>query len=79
MTPFEWIYLAVMIVGIAYTYTHMPKMPQPTALSIEDAKVPTVTMGKEIIVVFGTRDINDAQVVWYGDMRTTPIKVSSGK
>lgn len=79
MTPFEWIYLAVMIVGMAYTYTNMPKTPVPTALTLEDAKIPSVELGREIGVVFGTRDINDAQVVWYGDLRTSPIKVSSGK
>lgn len=79
MEPITWVYLAVMLVGMAYSYTHQPKTVQPTALTLEDAKIPGVELGKEIPVLFGTRDINAPQVVWYGDLRTSPVEVDSGK
>jgi hypothetical protein len=79
MTPFEWAYLIVMLIGVAYAATHQPKTPTPVALTLDDVKAPVVEVGKTIPVLFGTRDIEDPMVVWYGNLRTVPVKTSSGK
>lgn len=79
MTPVEWAYLIIMLVGVAYTAANQPKTPTPVALTLDDVKAPVAEIGKEIGVVFGTRDISDPNVVWYGHLRTKPVKTSSGK
>lgn len=79
MTGLEWAYLIVMLVGTAYSIANQPKTPVPVALTLDDVRAPVAEIGKEIPVVFGTRDIANANVVWYGDLRTTPVKTSSGK
>ena len=75
----EWIYYAVMLVAMAYTLTHQPKTPQPVALTLDDVKAPVAEIGKEIPVLFGEREIEAPNVLWYGDLRTEPVKSSSGK
>lgn len=79
MEPIEWAYLIIMLIAAAYTVTHQPKTPVPVALTLDDVKAPVAEVGKEIPVVFGTRDIADPNIAWYGDLRTSPIKSSSGK
>lgn len=78
MTGYEWVYLIVMLVGVAYTAANQPKTPTPVALTLDEMNIPTAEVGKEIPVVFGTRDITSPNVVWYGDLRTEPIKSSGG-
>ena len=79
MTPFEWIYFIVLVAGMAYTATHQPKTQTPVALTIDDVTAPVAEVGKEIAVLFGTRGIYNSNVTWYGDLRTSPVKTSSGK
>lgn len=79
MTPFEWAYLIIMVIGAVYAATNQPKTPTPVALTMDDVRAPVAEIGKEIPVVFGTRDIANANVVWYGDLRTSPVQTKSGK
>ena len=46
--------------------------PPPSA-KIGDFTVPAATDGKEIPVLFGTREVVQPNVVWYGDLKTRPI------
>ena len=46
--------------------------PPPSA-GLQDFDVPVATDGKEIPVLFGTREITQPNVVWYGDLKTRPI------
>jgi hypothetical protein len=65
-----WVVTAV----IAYALRPKPKAQSPAApASIEDADIPTAQEGKEIPVLFGTRKISAPNVVWYGDLDTSPI------
>jgi len=41
---------------------------------IKDFKVPIAVDGKEIPVLFGTREVAQPNVVWYGDFKTSPIR-----
>lgn len=79
MTGYEWVYLVIMLIGVAYTVANQPKTPVPVALTLDDVKAPVAEVGKEIPVVFGERVIADPNVIWYGHFRTSPVKVSSGK
>ena len=40
--------------------------------------VPVAESGKAIPVLSGTRVISQANVVWYGDVKTTEIRQTSG-
>lgn len=77
----DWLYyayLALMAVSVVYALTNQPKTPVPAALTLDDVKIPSIEIGKSIPVVFGTRDIADPLVVWYGDLRTSPVKADGG-
>lgn len=54
----------------------MPQAPknQVKPAAFDDFEVPTAKAGREIPVLFGTRDITGANVVWYGDLRTKKVK-----
>jgi hypothetical protein len=74
-----FIQLAILIVSslISAALAPKPQAPKPAALSDFDA--PTAEEGRAIPVVFGTVWITGPNVVWYGDLRTTPIRKSGGK
>jgi len=55
-----------------------PKPPKPAAPTPGNLDVPVAESGKPIPVLFGTRVIRQANVVWYGDVKTTEIRQSSG-
>jgi hypothetical protein len=60
---------------IAYALRPKPKIQAPPAPApIEDFDVPTAQEGREIPVLFGTRVISSPNVVWYGDLDTSPIE-----
>lgn len=71
-----WFILAI---GYAiYAYKHIPQpeiQPPPT---IGDVQTPTVEEGTEIPVLFGTREVKSAIVVWYGDFKSVPVKKKGG-
>lgn len=62
---------------ISYALQPKPKSAKPAPLG--DFNVPTAEEGREIPVLFGTRDIQGPNVVWYGDLRATAIRSKSGK
>lgn len=61
------------------SYLLRPKQPQPQPPSLQDFKLPTADEARPIPVVFGTVRITGANVVWYGDLGTQPVKTSTGK
>lgn len=71
--------LAIFIVSMILSIALAPKPPKPAPASIQDFDVPTAEEGRPIPVVFGTVLITGANVIWYGDLRTSPIKTKSGK
>lgn len=56
-----------------------PKPPQPKPAALQDFEVPVAEEGRPIPVVFGTVTLTGANVLWYGDLSTTPIKAKGGK
>lgn len=74
-----WVYLVVLVVAAVVSYALAPKPPSPKPPALEDFDIPTAEQGRPIPVVFGTVTITGANVVWYGDLKTDPIKKSGGK
>lgn len=73
-----WWLIAVFIVSLVLSFAMpRPHVDQPAALQTVTA--PTAQVGKEIGVLFGTRLLEDPNVVWYGAVRTVPIKKKGGK
>lgn len=62
---------------VSYALIPRPKNNKPAPIS--DINVPTAEEGRSIPVLFGTRDIKGANVVWYGHLRTVAIKSKGGK
>jgi hypothetical protein len=74
-----WAAIAVLIVSVLIQYALQPKPPQPPSAELKDIDAPTADEGRPVPVVFGTVLVKSANVVWYGDLRTTPIKSKGGK
>ena len=56
-----------------------PKPPTPKPATLDDLNVPRASEGDEVGKVYGTVWIKSPQVVWYGDLLSTPITSRSGK
>ena len=54
-----------------------PKPTAPPPPEVGQVEVPQAKEGTPIPVVFGTVAIKGANVVWYGDLRTSPISQES--
>lgn len=77
MDPYTAIYL--LVIALVVSAVLAPKSPQPTPPSLDDVEAPTADEGRPIPVIFGTVWITGPNVIWYGNMRTTPIMKSGGK
>lgn len=72
-------FIALFVVSLVVAYATMPKPQSQKPAGLGDLQVPTAEEGREIPVLFGTRDINAPNVVWYGDVNAVPIKKKGGK
>lgn len=68
------IYLIVFAVSAYAIKALTPKPPVPKPDSLKDIEVPTAEAGRPIPVAYGTVMIKSPNVVWYGDLDTSPIK-----
>lgn len=74
-----WWYIAVFVVALVVSYATMPKPQSQPPAGLGDIKAPTAEEGREIPVLFGTRDFEGPNVVWYGDFRAVAIRKKGGK
>ena len=72
-------YIAIFFVSLAVAVARMPKPQSQSALGLDDINVPLAEIGREIPVLFGTREIMSPNVVWYGDLITVAVKKKGGK
>lgn len=79
MDPITWFYIIMLIISIAVSYAMRPKPQNAKPPALTDFSVPTCEEGRDIQVIFGEVWIDDPNVLWYGDLRTSPIKAESGK
>lgn len=70
------IYLAVMITTAIISAATAPKAKDPTVV---ESKAPTVKDGKGIVRAYGTVWFDDANVIGWKQLGTTPIKSEGGK
>lgn len=72
-------FIVAWVAAMAISFALMPKPTAPKPAGLGDIQVPTAEEGREIPVLFGTRDIKGPNVVWYGDLRVVPVKKKGGK
>lgn len=74
-----WFYALYFAVALVITYSLTPKPQNVKPAGIDEIQVPTAEVGREIPVLFGTRDLSGPNVVWYGDLKAVAIKKKGGK
>lgn len=72
------IQICIMIIAAYLAVALAPKPRTPQAATLYDFDVPTSEDGKPVPVIFGTVWISGFNVVWYGDLTTTPIFAPNG-
>ena len=65
-------FVVSMVVSYAVSSRASSSYGDPAGLG--DFDVPTAEIGREIPVLFGTRDISGANVVWYGDLLVEKVR-----
>jgi len=71
----EWIaYIIIFVVALVLAVALAPKPPAAKAAMLDDFDIPTAEPGRPIPVVFGTYVVKSPNVVWYGDLKSIPIK-----
>lgn len=73
-----WWLVAVFVISLVVALA-MPRPQVQPPPGINELSTPTAEVGREIAVLFGTRDLNAPNVVWYGAVRLVPIKKKGGK
>lgn len=69
----------VFVVAFVVALALGPKTPSPRPSSLSDIDIPTAEPGRPIPVVFGTYLLKSPNIVWYGDLGTSPVKTKGGK
>lgn len=71
-----WPFVVVWVLAVAASLllAPKPKTPGQKPAGIGDFTVPTAEIGREIPVLFGTRDLGGPNVVWYGDLQIRSVK-----
>lgn len=69
-----WPVIAAIVVSFVMSYLLQPKPKTRGPDGLDKIDVPTAEVGRPIPVLFGTRTISSANIVWYGDLRTKAIK-----
>jgi hypothetical protein len=68
-----WGFVVVLIVALTVAYAMQPKLQEAKPAGLSDFQVPTAQVGREIPVLFGTRDLAGPNVVWYGDLSVKKV------
>lgn len=74
-----WIAAVIFVVALVVAYTMQPKPETRPPAGLDEIQAPTAEVGREIPVLFGRRRFDGANVVWYGHLRTVPIKSKGDK
>lgn len=73
-----WQFIAAVALTLVASYALRPKPQTQPPAGLSEIKVTTAEDGRPLGVLFGCRYIH-GNLGWYGDLRTTPIKVKGGK
>lgn len=69
-----WQFIAYFVVSLIVAVAMTPKTETQPPAGLSEFDVPTAEIGREIPVLFGTRDVGGPNVVWYGDFKVTSTK-----
>lgn len=69
---------AIVAFGFYVGYTMAAGRPDVKPPAIDEFTATTASQSRPIPVLFGTRLIKSANVVWYGDVRTTAVYSEGG-
>lgn len=73
-----WWLIAVFVVSLVVAFA-LPKPQVTPPPGVNEINAPTATVGREIPVLFGTRDLGGPNCAWWGAVRLVPIKKKGGK
>ena len=71
--------LLLLVVSYFVSAALAPKPPKPKPAALDDFDIPVAEQGRPIPVVFGEVLLTGANLLWYGDLRTTAIQEKGGK
>lgn len=74
-----WWYVVVFVVALVLAVAYMPKPQTQKPAGLDEIQAPTAEEGREIPVLFGTRDCRGPNVTYYGNLRVVAVKKSGGK
>lgn len=74
-----WFLIALFVGALVLSFAFQPKIQTQKPAGLSEIQAPIAEEGVEIPVLFGTRDLNGPNVVWYGDLKTVAIKSKGGK
>lgn len=74
-----WWFVAALVLVSVYSYSQTPKTQTTPPAGLNEIKAPIAEEGAEIPVLFGTRDLEGPNVVWFGHLRTVAVKKKGGK
>jgi hypothetical protein len=74
-----WQLIVIWVITAIASYLLRPKPASTASPGANTVAVATAAEGREIPVLFGTRDIAGPNIVWYGDLKTKAIKSEGGK
>lgn len=74
-----WWYIIVFVVALVLVVSMIPKPESRPPPGLGDIKAPTAEEGREIPVLFGTKDVEGPNVVDYGDFAAVPVYKEGGK
>lgn len=76
----EWAVIIILfIVAVAAVVLLTPGPPQQKPATLDDFSLPTAEPGRPIPVVFGTVLCKAPNIVWYGHLKSEPVKAKGGK
>lgn len=70
-----WGFIVYFVIAVVVAVVMTPKTETQPPAGLGEFEVPTAEVGREIPVLFGTRDIGGPNVVWYGDLRVTKVSL----
>lgn len=71
--------IILLVVSYFISAALAPKPPKPKPAALSDFDIPVAEQGRPVPVVFGSPLLTGPNVLWYGDLRTTPIQQKGGK
>ena len=79
MDPYTWVYIIILVISLFFAITASKRNSNAQPSTLSDFNVPTAEDGRPVSMVGGDVWIDDQNFLDYGNLRTQPIKTSSGK